>query len=119
MAADIGHANLVFGVTDETFGYIQNLEFKQTVDSQQITNGAGNVVGAAFSQKVTEVSGEYIVTAAADNGTIDEQVGTGTAITLTDSENPGDIYITESTVRLTNDNFKVVSFTGTHFPNLD
>ena len=119
MAADIGHANLVFGVTDEAFGYIQNLEFKQTVDSQQITNGAGNVVGAAFSQKVTEVSGEYIVIAAANNGAADEQVGTGTAITFTDSENPGDIYITESTVRLTNDNFKVVSFTGTHFPNLD
>jgi len=119
MAADIGNANLVFGVTDEAFGYVQNLEFKQTVDSQQITNGAGNVVGAAFSQKVTEVSGEYIVIAAADNGTIDERVGSGVAINLDDPQNPGDIYITESTVRLTNDNFKVVSFTGTHFPNLD
>lgn len=119
MAADIGHANLVFGVTDEAFGYVQNLEFKQTVNTQQITNGAGNVVGAAYSQKVTEVSGEYIVIAAADNGTVDEQVGTGTAITFSTGENPGDIYITESTVRLTNDNFKVVSFTGTHFPNLD
>ena len=119
MAADIGNANLVFGVTDEAFGYVQNLEFKQQVDSQQISNGAGNVVGAAFSQKVTEVSGEYIVIAAADNGNVDNHVGTGTAITLSDTESPGDIYITESTVKTTNDNFKSVSFSGTYFPDLD
>tara|TARA_R110002096_G_scaffold360482_1_gene553386 strand:- start:66 stop:425 length:360 start_codon:yes stop_codon:yes gene_type:complete len=118
MSAKIGSANLVFGVTDETYGYVQNLEFSENADEQLVKDGAGDVVGAGFSGKVVTVSGEYIVIAAAGFGDPAAQVGTGTAITLTDTTSPGDIYISQATKSKTVDDFLKVSFTGKYFPDL-
>jgi hypothetical protein len=118
MANQIGSANLIFGCTDETYGYIQSFEVAENTDEQTIKNGAGDVVGAGFSGNTFTCSGEYIMIAAAGFGDPVAQVGTGTAITITDARSPGDLYVTSATKSLTVDDFMKVSFTAKNFPNL-
>jgi|TARA_Y100000310_G_scaffold334801_2_gene415373 hypothetical protein len=112
----IGTSTLEFGITDDTWGLIQNLSYNEAVQETRAIDGDGDVVGAAFSQKLITVSGTYLFVA--DLNSPDSQVGTGTAITLSDGDTPGSIYITSSTINKSNSEFKSIDFEGIYYPNL-
>ena len=115
-AVVVGDSSLVFGTTDETWGFIQNLAFADNSQVTEALDADGDVLGAAFSQNKTDVTGTYLFKAALNSPAAN--VGNGTPITLTDSDSPGNIFISEATTNKTNSEFKSIDFTGTHWPNL-
>lgn len=112
----IGTANLEFGIVDDTWGLIQNLTYNENVQETRAIDGDGDVVGAAFHGGLTEVSGTYVWLA--DLNSPGAHVGDGTAITLTDGDSPGSIYVTSATNSKSNAEFKSIDFEGVYYPNL-
>ncbi len=114
--ATIGTSGLVFATTDDTYGLIQNLSFNETTQETRASDGVGDVVGAGFYGNLTECSGTYLFEA--DLNSPSAHVGDGTAVTLSDADSPGNIFITSATTNKSNTEFKSVDFDGIYYPDL-
>ena len=115
---NIGGANIDFGLTDYTFGYVENLsksrELEHEVDQM---NGSGQVIGTHHVPTKIKCSGKYTVITTVSGA--DTFVGTGTAIDLSsNSDFSGDWYVTSSTTEYTRDGFRTVSFEATQYSHL-
>ncbi len=115
-SAEIGESNLVFGTTDDTWGLIQNLSFSEASQVVEAMDADGDILGVAFHGNKTDVTGTYLFKATLNAP--ETHVGDGTAITLSDSDSPGNIYISEATTNKTNSEFKSIDFTGSYYPTL-
>ncbi len=115
-SAAIGESNLVFGTTDDTWGLIQNLTYSDTSQVTEAMDADGDILGAAFHGNRIDVSGTYLFKA--DLNSPLAHVGDGVAITLSDADTPGSIFINSATNSVTNTEFKSIDFDGTFYPNL-
>jgi hypothetical protein len=111
----------VFGCTDETYGYVMNLQFQPTCRKRESGNGAGVIKNVDYTAHKTLCTGEYVYVGDDANDPL-SQVGSGTAITLSDAESPGNIYI-DSAAKILNGGPETatemrVRFTGTYYPDL-
>lgn len=114
--ARIGDSRLVFGATDEVWGYIQNLTEDIESSKSEAKNGAGNVIAVETTnvgQK--EVKGDYLFLDG-QTGTPLELIGSATGMTLQDVT--GTIYISKCSKPRKQGDWLVVSFSGTHYPHL-
>lgn len=117
MANAIGTSTLVKGCTDETFGYMESMEVTEAVEESNARNGAGDVIGANFYGKVKTLTATMIWRTATGNWSA--QVGTGTAIAVTDSDiGSGDWYVTECSQAKAQGDYFRQSITAKQYPNL-
>ena len=105
-----GEAALVFGTDDETFGYFESLESSAGTEIARVSNGAGDIKAAEFYGKETNVRGRYVWRT--DTGSPAAAVGTGSTITLTDSEIGAAIFIQSATKAKSQGAFMSVDFEG-------
>lgn len=116
-SATVGASTITYGVTNESYGYFEDLSWSETSEVLEAADGDGDIVGAAFHGNKTEFTGTYIHLLSVSSPDIN--VGNGTAITLSDSDVSGKpFYISNATTNKTNGSFKSVTFTGTYWPNL-
>lgn len=120
-ATQIGTDTLVFGSTDETWGFFENLTFTEQSEKTEVMDADGDIKDVTFHGKKTEVTGTYVFRAKNANSP-DSHVGDGTAITISNSGDgdfpTGNIYIHEAGTEYTKADFKKVSFSGTIYPDL-
>ena len=108
-----------FGCTDETFGYFQNLRVRATSEKRLGFAGDGTIKYRNSFGKRSIVEGEYVYVA--DDSTVSGKVGTDTALTITDGDSPGNIYVDEYEITKTggeNPDGKVCRFVGEYYPDL-
>ena len=113
----IGDSNVLFGCTDEGWGFVQNMTVDDSVDMAEGQNGQGNVVVAELYNQKKRCSGEYIYR----NGSGDpvSLIGTNTAITFTDALfGTVSFYITSASQAKRLGDWLKVSFEGMYWPNL-
>lgn len=89
MAIKIGDPALTWGTEDETFGYTSNVTSDENVQEFEQQRGDGETVAVEQFGKRIDLTFDYAHILDGPEG----QVGTGTAITLTDAEFPGDYYV--------------------------
>lgn len=118
MANDIGPAALVTGCTDETFGYVENIEVTETVEETTIKNGAGDIVAANYHGKVRTLTCTYIWLT--NTGSPNAQVGTGSAFTFSESDiQTGNWYVTECSKTKAQGDYYRNNITAKQYPDLD
>lgn len=117
MANDIGPSALVTGVTDETFGYIENLDIEDTVEETVARNGAGDIVAVNYSGRVRTATFDYIWLT--DTGNPAAAVGTGAAQALTDAIGSGDWYVVTSSKKKAQGEYYRNGCTAKQYPDLD
>lgn len=117
MANDIGPSALVTGCTDETYGYVENLDISDAVEDTEARNGAGDIVAVNFSGRKKTATFTYIWRTATGNPSA--QVGTGTAISISDSDiGTGDWYVTNASSTKTQGGYFRQSITANNYPDL-
>ena len=114
--ARAGEAALVFGTDDETFGYFESLESSAGTEIARVSNGAGDIKAAEFYGKETSVRGRYVWRTSASAP--DATVGSGSTITLTDTELGAAIFIQSATKSKSQGAFMSVDFEGWLWPSL-
>ena len=116
MATQIGTDSLVWGCTDESYGYFEGLEVDEAVESTEARNGAGEITNIEYYGKVHTMSGTYIYRT---TGGPLSQVGSGTGITVTDTElNVGTVYVDRVKKTKAQGEFYKIEFEGRYFPSL-
>lgn len=82
-----------FGATDETFGYVTRLRYRNSGQQRKVCNGAGTVKYVNFYglEEEIEVDYVYVSTDSAWSG----NVANGTAITIADADGGSGWYIKE------------------------
>ena len=127
MAANsIGEADLIFGVTDDLWGYFESLDVSEAVDTVEAMDGDGDIKGVTFQSARHTVTGTFVhlTTVGPDSDDPRQQVGTGTAIEVTNASNTlpnfvrTTIYVTEATERQSNTDYMRCDFTGRMDANL-
>jgi len=114
MTTRIGDSNVVFGVTDEPWGYMQNVKLDHTPSFLEAQQGDGEVVAGEFFKDMKKCSGEYIYRNV--SGDPVSVVGTNTAIALTD---PGiSVYILNASTVWQMGQWRKITFEGVYYPNL-
>lgn len=114
MATRIGDSNLVHGITDEPFGYMQNVKLDHTPSFLEAQQGDGEVVAGEFFKDMKKCSGEYIYRNV--SGDPVAVCGTDTAITMTDAG--VSIYILTVSTVWTMGAWRKVTFDGVYYPSL-
>ena len=121
MATQIGTDSLIWGTTDQTWGYVENLSVKESHNKTFQKDGAGEVVAVEFSEEHNTVSGSYVYRT---SGGPLAQIGSGTSIDLSSQDDMGrdtelaTVYIDTATTAVSVDNFMKVDFEGEYYPNL-
>ena len=110
----IGDQNLIFGCTDENWGYVSNMKLNHGPTLVEAMNGDGEVVAGEFHKDMKKCSGEYLYRVV--SGDPMAVVGTNTAITLTDLGLS--FYITDASKQYSVGQWVKVSFNGVYYPNL-
>lgn len=110
----IGDSRLVFGVTDEPFGYVQAKTHEKAVSKQEAPNGKGNTVAVEYFNKQDGISGTFTYFTGVDSPF--EHVGDGTTITLADVGIA--IYIEGATKNWTQGDWSQIDFEGRWYPCL-
>ena len=130
MSTQIGDSNVIWGIgtTPTTYGYIESLEYNETVEVEEATDADGNIVHATKHGRKIAVSGSYIFRDkfTNDGGSPDTLVGAGTTLAIDlsahDADSPfagvGEIYITSASTKYAKGSFKVVDFEGMIWPDL-
>lgn len=114
--ARIGDSRLVYGTTDQTWGYVQMVKVEETSEKATAKNGGGDTVAVEFfNAGEQKVSGSYYYLTGMTGGPATE-VGTGTAVTV--SEAGGDVYIDKVGNTYQMGDWQVVDFEGTYYPHL-
>ena len=108
--------SIVWGTTDQTYGYIQNISAKAEVDETPLKRGDGEIVAVEQHTKRTEVSGEYIFRAT--GGPDISSVGTGNAININVAGASYSIYLKTADAKDTIGDWSKISFSGTAWPSL-
>ena len=115
MATRIGDSRLVFGASDEVWGYIQNLKEEVSAEKVEARNGLGKKVAAEFyNVGEKKVSGSFLYLTGGSGP--DTKVGDATGCTLTDVT--GTIHIDKASKARQMGNWMVVDFEGTYYPHL-
>lgn len=114
--ARIGDSRLVFGTTDQPWGYIRAVKVEESAEKTPAHNGVGNTVAVEYTnageQKVT---GTYYYLTGME-GSPATNVGNGTSVTV--AEAGGDVYIEKVSNSYQQGDWKVVDFEGTYYPHL-
>ena len=108
-----------FGCTDETYGYFENFRVRKTAQKRLGFDGAGVIKYRNSYGIMTVVEGDYVYRA--DDSTIHTNVGSDTAITFTDADSPGNVYLDEAEIIKTggeSPDGKKVHFIGEYYPSL-
>lgn len=114
--ARIGDSRLVYGTTDQTWGYIQSIKVEETAEKAIGKNGQGNTVAVEFfNAGEQKVSGSYYYLTGMEGGPA-TNVGTGVAVTV--AEAGGAVYIEKVTNTYQMGDWRVVDFEGTFYPHL-
>lgn len=117
MPNTIGAAGLVIGCTDTGYGYVTEISITKPSSKVVAKNGAGQVKGAAMTPEPWEASITY--THLSDSGAAHQQVGTGTAMTFSDSDLSGkNWYVDTAEMTKSNEGYKTWQITMTYYPNL-
>lgn len=58
-----GTTGAIFGTVDQTSYYLQSLAETGSIEEVELTDGGGEIVGAAYHGKKSEISGEFTVRA--------------------------------------------------------
>ena len=110
----IGDPDLIFGVTDQTWGYLKNLTVDEGVQKAVAPNGQSQTVAVEYynrGEKSCSFTYYYKQNA---SGPV-ELVGTGTTIEL---ENGDSYYVEKVSRKYTADDFMAVDCEGVHYPHL-
>ena len=114
--ARIGDSRLVYGTTDQTWGYIQSIKVEESAEKMEARNGQGDKVAVEyFNTGEQKVSGSYYYLTGMTGGPATE-VGTGVAVTV--AEAGGKIYIEKVGSTYQVGEWQVVDFDGTFYPHL-
>lgn len=109
-----GDSRLVFGTTDETWGYVQSFDVSKEPETKGATNGQGNVVAVEYFNKQKKVKGTYYYQTGA-TGDPFSVVGDGTSITMAD----GTVARIEKASKGRQvGNWCVINFDGVEYPDL-
>lgn len=112
----LGDSRLVFGVSDEIWGYVQNLKEDFSSEKAEAKNGSGNDIAVEFYNVGKKaVTGTYIWLSDQTGGPVN-LVGSSTGITITDVD--GTIYIDSAGKTRSMGAWCMVDFSGTYYPHL-
>jgi hypothetical protein len=114
--ARAGEAALIFGTTDQSWGYLTNMTDAETTEMIEASNGAGDIKAAEFFGKKRNVTGTYIYRS--ETSSPELQIGTGTTVTVTDTELGGAVYIQNVTRNKSQGEFYTLDFEGWIWPSL-
>lgn len=114
--ARLGDSRLVFGTTDEVWGYVQNYKEDVTTKKVEAPNGQGNTVGVEmFNVGERKCTGQYFFLTG-QTGTPLDKVGDATGCTVTMAT--GTIYIDRASKARQSGNWCIIDFEGTYYPHL-
>ena len=113
----LGDSRLVFGATDEVWGYVQNVKEDASCKVVEAQNGAGSVVAAElYSAGDKKITGSYFfLSDQAANGPLGH-VGDATGCTITGIT--GTISITRAGKARASGAWTVIDFEGVLYANL-
>lgn len=114
MSNRLGDSRLVFGVTDEIWGYVQNMKEDISSKKGEAQNGSGNTVAVEFHNVgEKKVTGSYFFQTdqASDPASL---VGSITGCTITNIT--GTIYIDRAGKARASGAWTIVDFEGTYYP---
>jgi len=114
MSERIGDSNLVFGTTDESWGYIEATQIDHSPALLEAMNGQNEVVAGEYSKDMKKVTGTYLFRNVSGDPLL--IVGDGTTITLTDVGLA--IYVNTASKIFAVNGWAKVSFEGVYYPNL-
>ena len=114
MTTRLGDSNMVFGVTDEPFGYMSNVKLDHAPQLAEAQNGAGGVVAGEFFKDMKKCSGEYLYRNI--SGDPVSLCGTNTAIAITDAGVT--IYIVNASTVWQMGQWRKITFEGNYYPDL-
>lgn len=110
-----GTTGAIFGTVDQTSYYLQSLAETGTIEETELTDGGGDVVGAAYHGKKAEITGEFTVRASGypTTGLL------GTTMTITGDSKFAATYIVTGVTNTKNQaGFMTGSFTARrHLPS--
>lgn len=114
--ARIGDSRLVYGTTDQTWGYVRTVKVEKTSEKSEAKNGRGDTIAVEFYNEGEEkVSGSYYYLTGMTGGPATE-VGTGAEITV--AEAGGTIRIDKVGKSYQTGDWMTVDFEGTYYPHL-
>lgn len=114
--ARIGDSRLVYGTTDQTWGYVRTVKVETTSEKSEAKNGRGDTIAVEFYNEGEEkVSGSYYYLTGMTGGPATE-VGTGAEITV--AEAGGTIRIDKVGKSYQTGDWMTVDFEGTYYPHL-
>lgn len=113
----IGETGQVFGTTDETYGYITDLSINENVQEVESSDGDGEIQAVQQYGKKIEASFTYTFRSALLSPVL--QVGTGTAINLTDTAFAAlDLFVKSAVTNRIQNGFTTVSIEATSWPEV-
>ena len=110
----IGDPDLVFGVTDKTWGYVKNLTVEQGVQKAVAKNGKSQTVGVEYFNRGEKSCNFTYYYKQNVSGPV-ELVGSGTAIEMEDGTS---YHIEKVSKKYAQDDFMAVDCEGLHYPHL-
>jgi hypothetical protein len=117
-ATKIGTAGLVFGVTADVGGYIQSSRYRESIQTAEVADEDGDIVGASLYGASGEISQELIFTTdtlAPHATALGAQVANAG---ITNHTTTGTLRMTERETAKTNTGFKTISYTLKHYPEI-
>ena len=111
--ARIGDSRLIFGVDDESFGYMSAKAVDKATNKVEAPDGNGDTVAVEYNNLQYTVTGTF--TYFTGESSPYDEVGSGTAVTITDV---GQVYIESATTNWTSGDWSEIAFTGMIYPNL-
>lgn len=110
-----GDSRLIFGCTDEPFGYVTAVEVSSEPEKAEAKNGQGGVPAVEYFNKIKKVKGTYYFLTGGTGDPL-SKVGDGTDLTLTDAGIA--IKVDKASKARQVGQFAVVNFEGTYYPDL-
>jgi hypothetical protein len=117
-ATKIGTAGLVFGVTQDVGGYITSTRYRESIQTAEVMDDDGDIVGAAFYGASGEIAQELVFTTDTD---APHATALGSQVANASIQNhstAGTLRMIERETSLTNTGFKTISFTLKHYPEI-
>jgi len=112
----LGDSRLQFGVTDEVWGYVQNIKDDESCKVAEASNGSGTVVAAElYGAGDKKITGSYFFLTDQTGGPAG-LVGSATGCMITDIT--GTIYITRAGKARSSGAWTVIDFEGIQYANL-
>ena len=112
----LGDSRLQFGVTDEVWGYVQNIKDDTSCKVVEAQNGAGTIVAAElYGAGDKKITGSYFFKTDQLTGPV-SLVGSATGCSITDIT--GTIYITRAGKARASGTWTVIDFEGIQYANL-